>query len=79
MAERRQVKQIQFLEGRVKQIQYLEQRLAEEAKQLRKEAELLPPGAVRDAIFRKARQAETGSHVSEWLSSPGLQPPTLAK
>ena len=75
MAERRQVKQIQFLEGRVKQIQYLEERLAEEAKRLRKEAKLLPPGAVRDAVLRKASQAETGSHVSEWLTSPGLQPP----
>jgi hypothetical protein len=25
--------------------------------------------------LRKARQAETGSHISEWLRSPGLQPP----
>jgi len=53
----------------------LEERLAEEAKRLREEAELLPPGAVRDAVLRKARRAETGSHVSEWLRSPGLQVP----
>jgi hypothetical protein len=33
------------------------------------------PGAERDAMLRKARQAETGSHMSEWLSSPGLRPP----
>jgi hypothetical protein len=26
-------------------------------------------------MIRKARQAETGSHMSEWLRSPGLQPP----
>jgi hypothetical protein len=26
-------------------------------------------------MLRKARQAETGSHMSEWLRSPGLQPP----
>jgi hypothetical protein len=32
--------------------------------------------AVRDHLIRKARQAETGSHMSEWLRSPGLQPPT---
>jgi hypothetical protein len=53
----------------------LEERLAEEAKRLREEAKLLAPGAVRDAKIRKARQAETGSHISEWLRSPGLQPP----
>ena len=54
----------------------LEERLAEEAKRLRQEAKLLPPGAVRDALIRKARQCETGSHMSEWLRSPGLKPPT---
>jgi hypothetical protein len=26
-------------------------------------------------VIRRARQAETGSHVSEWLRSPGLQQP----
>lgn len=50
-------------------------RLAEEAKRLREEAKLLPPGAVRDELIRKARQAETGSHVTEWVTSPGLRPP----
>lgn len=57
------------------QPQSLEQRLAEEAKRLRARAKLLPPGAARDALIRKARQAETGSHLSEWLTSPGLQAP----
>jgi hypothetical protein len=60
---------------RFKQIQSLEERLSEEAKRLRAKAKLLPPGAARDALIRKARQAETGSHMSEWLTSPGLQPP----
>jgi len=60
---------------RVKQIQSLEDRLAEEAKRLRKEAKLLPPGAARESLLRKARQAETGSHISEWLRSAELQPP----
>ena len=58
-----------------KQTQSLESRLAEEAKRLRDEARLLPPGAARDELIRKARQAETGSHVTEWVSSPGLRPP----
>ena len=60
---------------RVKQIQSLEDRLAEEAKRLRKEAKLLPPGAARENLLRKAGQAETGSRISEWLRSPELQPP----
>ena len=60
---------------RFKQTQSLEVRLAEEAKRLRREAKLLPHGAKRDEIIRKARQAETASHMSEWLTSPGLRPP----
>ncbi len=60
---------------RFKQTLSLEERLAEEARRLREEAELLPHGPVRDEALRKARQAETGSHLSEWLRSPGLQPP----
>jgi hypothetical protein len=60
---------------RFKQNQSLEERLSEEAKHLREEAKLLPPGAARDEIIRKARLAETGSHMTEWLTSPGLRPP----
>ena len=60
---------------RFKQIKTLEERLTEQAKRLREEAKLLPPGAEREGLIRRARQAETGSHVSEWLRSPGLQPP----
>ncbi len=60
---------------RSKQTVSLEERLAEEAKRLRAEAKLLPPGAARDALIRRARQAEIGSHMSEWLRSPGLRPP----
>jgi hypothetical protein len=53
----------------------LEQRLADEAQRLRRKAESLQPGAVRDEMIRKARQAEVGSHMSEWLRSPGLRSP----
>jgi hypothetical protein len=60
---------------RLKQLKSLEERLAEDANRLREEAKLLPPGAMREATLRKARQAETGSHMSAWLRSPGLQPP----
>jgi hypothetical protein len=60
---------------RFKQTQSLEERLSEESKRLREEAKLLPPGAARDEIIRKARQAETASRMNEWLTSPGLRPP----
>nr|WP_246821005.1 hypothetical protein [Bradyrhizobium iriomotense] len=60
---------------RFKQIQSLEERLSEQAKRLRAEAKLLPPGAARDQMIRKARQAETASHMNEWLTSPGRRPP----
>jgi hypothetical protein len=60
---------------RFKQTQSLEIRLAEESKRLREEAKLLPPGAVREELLRRARQTEIGSHMSEWLRSPGLRPP----
>jgi hypothetical protein len=55
---------------RFNQTQSLEERLAKEAKRLRAEAKLLPPGSIRDTLIRKARQAETGSHMSEWLTNP---------
>ena len=59
----------------VRQILSLEERLSVEAMRLREEAKLLPPGALRDTLLRRARQAETGAHMSDWLRSPGLQPP----
>ena len=60
---------------RFSQKQILEERLAEEAKRLRKEARGIPLGIQRERLMRRARQAETGSQISEWLRSPGLQPP----
>jgi hypothetical protein len=60
---------------RFTQTDTLEVRLAEEAQRLRKEAQGTPPGIERERLIRKARQAETGVHISEWLRSPGLRPP----
>ncbi|MCP3388860.1 hypothetical protein NLM27_08730 [Bradyrhizobium sp. CCGB12] len=60
---------------RFKQTETLEERLGAEAIRLREEAKKVPPGMEREQILRKARRCETGSHVSEWLRSPGLQPP----
>lgn len=53
----------------------LQDRLMLEAVRLKDEANELPPGPLRDARIRKARQAATASHMNEWLSSPGLQAP----
>jgi hypothetical protein len=53
----------------------LEERLAHEAERLREQAKKLPHGPERELLLRKARQAETGSYISDWLRSPGLQPP----
>jgi hypothetical protein len=58
-----------------KQTLSLDQRLSDEAQRLRKEAQGTPPGYQRYKLIRRARQAETASHMSEWLSSPGLQTP----
>lgn len=60
---------------RFKQTLSLEERLAQAAARMREEAKELPPGPEREALLKKARQTDTGAHVSEWLSSPGLQPP----
>jgi hypothetical protein len=57
--------------NRFKQYQSLEERLVEHASRLREEAKTLPPGSVRKAILRRAEQAETGAHVSQWLRVPG--------
>ena len=61
---------------RPKQTETPDTRLAEEAKRLRQQADLLPHGTKREAILRKADQADTAAHMSEWLRSPGLKPPT---
>jgi hypothetical protein len=53
----------------------LNQRLTEEAERLRKEAQGAPPGIDREELLRRARQADTASHMNEWLSSPGLHSP----
>ena len=60
---------------RFKQTVSLEERIADQVRRLRDEAEQLPPGPVRDQALRRVRQAETGLHTNEWLTSPGLQPP----
>ena len=60
---------------RFKQTVPLEERLRVQASTDRERAETLPPGKERDELLIRARRADTASHLSEWLRSPGLQPP----
>ena len=60
---------------RVKQTRSLEVRMAEQAAKLKEQAGQLPAGAERERLLRRARIAETGAHLSDWIQSPGLRPP----
>ena len=61
---------------RFKQSQSLKDRLVIFANDARQQASGLPPGPGKDDLLRKARQADTASHIDEWVNSTGLQPPT---
>ena len=61
----------QQLRDRLKKLTSLEERLIEDTKRLREEDRLLKLVVAREQILRKARQAETGSHMGGWLRSPG--------
>jgi hypothetical protein len=60
---------------RFKDVLSFPDRLANEATRLREEAEAPNHGPERDALLKRARQADIASHMDEWLSSPGLRPP----
>ncbi|MBR0695838.1 hypothetical protein [Bradyrhizobium lablabi] len=60
---------------RIKHRKTFEERLAEEIARCKAAADHLPPGEQQEIYLRRARQAETASHINEWLTSPGLQPP----
>lgn len=58
--------------NRLKQSQSLEERLVAHAAHLVEEAKTLPPGTARDALLRRAEQAETAAiGMSQWLSPEG--------
>ncbi|OSJ35164.1 hypothetical protein G6321_00024080 [Bradyrhizobium barranii subsp. barranii] len=60
---------------RFKQHLPLQDRLAEWAKEVLSMAQVFPLGPERDALIRKARQADIANHLDDWAKSPGLQPP----
>ncbi|MGY8631354.1 hypothetical protein RAD15_02525 [Bradyrhizobium sp. 14AA] len=59
----------------LKQSSTFEYRLAQEAINLRQQANGMPPGICRTELLRKARQIDAAGEVNKWLASPGLQPP----
>lgn len=60
---------------RFKQTVSLQDRISSFAETARKVAALLHPGAEKDVLLRKARQADTAANLTDWVNSPGLQPP----
>ena len=52
-----------------------EQNWHEQSTAAKDEAAKLPHGKLKDQLLQKARQLQTASQISQWLSSPGLQPP----
>jgi hypothetical protein len=60
---------------RFKQTVPLEERLRIQAETDRQKAKSLPPCREREDLLLRARRADTASHLTEWLNSPGLQPP----
>ena len=59
---------------RFKQSKTLEERLAEEVKELRKVAEMLPPGPTRERVLQRVQQDESAIHMQQWPGSPGPKP-----
>jgi hypothetical protein len=60
--------------NRIKPTDSLEKRLQKFAEESRRAARLLPPGKERTELLRKAKQAETTAHITDWVTSPGLRP-----
>jgi len=57
------------------QTRSLKDRLATFANEALDKASHLPPGPERDELLKRARRAETASHIDEWANSPALQQP----
>jgi hypothetical protein len=63
------------MQKRRKQTTPLKDRLASFATEVREKALQLRPGPERDELLRKARRADTASHLDGWTNSSELQPP----
>ena len=61
---------------RFKQDKAVGERLIKEARLARERAHQLLPGAEREVLLRKAREADVAADIDEWLKSPRLKTPT---
>jgi hypothetical protein len=66
---------VMFKRRRFKQQLTLQDRLSAWGKLLQEQANQLRPGPERDALVRKARQADVAVHLDDWCRSSGLQSP----
>jgi hypothetical protein len=61
---------------RIKHKTTFEEWLAEEARRFNELADQQPAGTLaRELLLRRARQAETGAHIRQRITSPGLISP----
>ncbi len=60
--------------SRRKQTVSFNERLQRVATEARDAAHRLPPGPEREALLKRAKQAETAAHINIWLSQPAVQP-----
>ena len=60
---------------RVVQTVPLIERLDQVSQRLKEEAKKLRPGKERQEMLRKARQADIAASITQWISSPGVEPP----
>jgi hypothetical protein len=65
-----------MMSPRPKDERSLKERLTFEAIQLREKAKILPVGAEREELLKKARRLDVAAQIDNWLSSPELKPPT---
>jgi hypothetical protein len=60
---------------RPKQTLSLDGRPLQQSKQLKREADNLPPGSEREQLLKQARNADTAARINGWITSLGLQRP----
>ena len=54
----------------------LAEHIADDTKLLRERAKKLKPGSDLDEVLNRIRLNQTTAHLSQWLTSRGLRPPT---
>ena len=76
MTEKTQQKRPYARRRRFKQSVSLKDRLLAASREALQRARALPPGIERDALLSLARRMKIAADFNDWLSTPGLQPPS---